>query len=151
MHVASFLLTDAEFRSMAGRVAGAVQLTLASLVLLLLHLIHGSTLLLSLVLHLSSSFQSGSQRLDSSTLAKDAARWSKKRPKHLAIVFVPAARGRFEWRTLQYVPWAEDVVLRGMLQDVKELAQWSRKLGIRGLQLYDEQGACICHLPALEC
>jgi hypothetical protein len=123
---------------MTGRIASGLQLALASLVLLLLHLIHGSTLLLSLFLHLASSLQSGSQRLDSSSLHQDQLRWRKKRPRHLAVVFVPAARGRFDWIKLRYVPWARRVVLEGMLQDIHELVQWCSKLDIKTVHLYDE-------------
>lgn len=127
---------------MAGRIASGLQFALASLALLSLHLIHGSTLLLSLLLHLASSFQSGSQRLDSSTLASDELRWRKKRPRHFAVVFVPAARGRFEWKKLSYVPWSQDAVLQGMLEDVTQLVQWCSRLDIQSLQLYDEDGGC---------
>ena len=125
---------------MAGRIASGLQLALASLVLLLLHLIHGSTLLLSLLLHLAASLQSGSQRLESSSLQQDRLRWRKKRPKHLAIVFVPAARGRFDWRELRYVPWPAGVVVEGMLRDLSELVQWNSSLDLESLQLYDEHG-----------
>lgn len=137
---AQLWLLPIDLACMTGRIASGLQLALASLVLLLLHLIHASTLLLSLFLHLAASLQSGSQRLDSSSLQQDRLRWRKKRPKHLAIVFVPAARGRFDWRQLRYVPWPAKVVVKGMLRDLRELVRWSHSLAIESLQLYDEHG-----------
>lgn len=71
----------------------AVHTLLATIVLLTLHLIHGSTLLLTLLLQCGNALQSTRARLDATTLHKDAQRW-KKVPKHLAVVFVPAARGK---------------------------------------------------------
>ena len=119
----------------------ALQSLLALLILVVLHGVHGCTLIFTLVLHLWASLQSGSRRLSSSTLRQDAARWrARKLPRHLAVVFVPAARGKFEWSELRYRPWSEKVVLQGMLEDVTHLARWCNQLELESLILYDEAG-----------
>lgn len=125
---------------MLERIAGVLRFSLSLLVLVTLHLVHGSTLLVSLFVHLVTSLQSGASRLSSESLEEDTVRWSTKKPAHLALIFVPAARGKFEWRQFRYRPWEEHVVLEGMVEDIQELVRWCKKLGISSLTIYDEQG-----------
>lgn len=132
-----------------------LQSLLALLILVVLHGVHGCTLVLTLVLHLWASLQSGTRRLSSSTLQKDYARWRvRKLPMHLAVVFVPAARGKFEWSKFRYRPWSEKVVLEGMLDDVAHLVRWCRELDLESLMLYDEAGALLfkaCAATSFHC
>ena len=119
----------------------SLRLGSAILVLAALHSIHAFSLLLNLLLHLSSSLQSGSARLSSHSLESDARRWSKlKQPAHLGVVFVPAARGRFEWTRGRYIPWREEIVLEGFLDDLQALVQWCKRTTMESLILYDETG-----------
>ena len=119
----------------------AAQLVPAFLILALLHSVHAFTLLLTLLFHLSSSLQPGSLRLASTALNHDAARWSKsKKPAHLAIIFVPAARGKFDWTRARYTPWSEQVVYQGFIEDLQALVKWCKRLEIKSLILYDEKG-----------
>lgn len=121
----------------------ALHLAVAVLVLLGLHLIHGCTLLFTLFVHCAATLQPGSTRLRAASLDEDIARWRETRlPRNVAVVFVPAARGRIRWKFLHwtYEPWPNDVVLHGMQADAIELVQWCFQMGIESLSLYDEEG-----------
>lgn len=141
---------------------------LAFIVLLVLHLIHGSTLLLALFLHLINHIQlstSTTSRNESisnddaitttsyKTLLKDSQVWKQnnKIPNCLGIIFVPTARGYFSLSKLRYTAWSKEVILQGMIEDVIKIVSWSKALGIDNLLLYDENGeqhetiAFVCH------
>lgn len=113
----------------------------AWIILLAIHAVHAATLLLNLVHHLFTSLRSGGTRLASPSWSADAARWQgHKIPQTLGIIFVPAARGRFNWRRARYEPWPESHVLEGMQVDLEAMVRWCCKLGVKDLILYDEHG-----------
>lgn len=127
---------------------------LAFIVLVVLHLIHGSTLLLALFLHLTNHIQLSSNRPSSKQhesnnnhilellLQKDALKWKSKNkiPKCLGIIFVPTARGYFSINKLKYTSWSKSIILQGMIEDLIKIVEWSLELGIEDLLLYDENG-----------
>ena len=129
---------------------------LAFLVLLVLHLIHSTTLILALILHLFHHFRLSLHDDDTSTLCssngyyvprrngiktEDIKLWkSKKVPKCLGVIFVPPARGYFSLRSFRYQAYDSQVVYNGMQNDVIELVRWAAELGIEDLLLYDENG-----------
>lgn len=137
------------------RLAGGA---LACLVLLVLHLIHGSTLLLALFLHLinhirlststSTLTRPGGNTSDTNSnpstkaLSDDITIWKNKKkiPSCLGVIFVPSARGYFSFKKFRYTAWSEDVVFQGMMEDVIKIVSWSRRLEIDSLLLYDENG-----------
>lgn len=123
------------------RLVGGV---LAFLVLLVLHLIHGSTLLIALFLHLINHIQVGSSSSSSRrrTISdNDISMWKRSKiPKCLSIIFVPSARGYFSFSKFKYIAWDRDIVRQGMIKDVIDLINWCKELGIDCLLLYDENG-----------
>jgi hypothetical protein len=127
---------------MSSRLRNALSFIPAVIVLLIAHALHALTLILTLVLHLYASLQPGSRRLEASNLDIDIARWREhKIPNCIALVFVPAARGRFVWRKGSYEPWKEENVLQGLLEDTVGLVRWCNRIkGIESLILYDEKG-----------
>lgn len=140
---------------------------LAFLVLLCLHLIHSTTLILALILHLIHHFRlslhgSGSHSSDDTTTTtstyattrrrfglkeEDITLWkAKKVPKCLGIIFVPPARGYFSLRHLKYKAYENESVYLGMQDDAIRLVGWAVELGIEELLLYDENGEYTLHL-----
>jgi len=118
---------------------------LAFLVLLVLHLIHGSTLLLALFLHLVNHIHLSTSTCNNpspKTLSEDVLIWKNKKrvPNCLGIIFVPSARGYFSLSKFKYTSWDKDIVLQGMVRDVLDLVNWSKRLGVDTLLLYDENG-----------
>lgn len=117
---------------------------LAFLVLLALHLIHGSTLLLALFLHLINHVQLTTSSCNTSTsnINEDDVRLWKQRkvPKCLGVIFVPSARGYFSFSSLRYKAWDQEIVFQGMAKDVLDMVLWCKKLEVDTLLLYDENG-----------
>lgn len=163
--------------AMTKTLAQLFQATLALSVLLVIHLIHSTTLILALVVHLAQhahytflESRNKSSTPSPFTLQQDHRRWkSHKLPKCLAVTFVPAARGHFQfaWKKpqpqpaavspsisstfgrlvarlpipqLHYTHWSQNVVKRGLVEDTMRLLRWCSVLGIEDLLLYDEQG-----------
>lgn len=119
---------------------------LAFFILLVLHLIHSSTLILALFLHLFHHFGLS----PTTTLSQDVSLWkSNKIPKSLGVIFVPAARGYFSLSKLRYKAWDDGIVYDGMKNDVIDLIKWSLELGVEELLLYDENGEHLLHERAL--
>ncbi|KAK9900022.1 Undecaprenyl diphosphate synthase [Cystobasidium minutum MCA 4210] len=144
---------------------------LAFLVLLCLHLIHSTTLILALILHLIHHFRlslhgSGSHSSDDTTTTtstyattrrrfglkeEDITLWkAKKVPKCLGIIFVPPARGYFSLRHLKYKAYENESVYLGMQDDAIRLVGWAVELGIEELLLYDENGIFKRHSSQLQ-
>lgn len=128
---------------MSSRIYDVLSFLPAIVVLFIAHALHALTLILTLVLHLYTSLQPGSKRLVAHDLQADIARWKKhKIPNCIALVFVPAARGRFAWRKGSYEPWADKTVLQGLLEDTAGLVRWCNEIkGIESLIVYDEKGS----------
>lgn len=153
---------------MIQRFQSLLQGILAVLVLLFLHVVHGSTLLLSLFIHLKKNLspRSSSKRSGDPGRSKqhglqstgdiaqaDFHSWSSSKngiPQTLGLIFVPAARGQvsMSWRksrafqapTIDYRPWDPEVILQGMLDDAGRLVRWSMELGVEEVLMYDEKG-----------
>jgi hypothetical protein len=129
---------------------------LAFLVLLVLHLVHGSTLVIALFLHLVNHLQPGTASSNSRrTISNDDISLWKTRnriPKCLSIIFVPSARGYLSFSKLppKYTTWDKDIVLQGMIKDALDLVNWCKRLEVDTLLLYDENGEPILSLSLSE-